>query len=140
MAYRLNNGDYAGLCFLIGTYGLIALTKDEGQYFLVMQARESQDSSIFGNFIDQEPAVEHARIPVSGPMVTLQASANFANNQDECRFAYKDGVEWKSLGVPHHMVYKLDHFMGCRIGLFLFSTETIGGSADFSNFDYHIKR
>ncbi|MEI2279623.1 glycoside hydrolase 43 family protein [Paenibacillus polysaccharolyticus] len=134
----LNDGDYAGLCFLIGTYGLIAMTKNEGKYYLVMQARVSQDNSIFGSMIDQEPATEYARIPVTGPVVKLQASANFIDNQDECRFAYVDGADWKSLGIPHKMVYKLDHFMGCRIGLFLFSTQEIGGMADFSNFEYHI--
>lgn len=134
----LNDGDYAGLCFLIGTYGLIALTKEAGQYYLVMQSRESEDSSIFGNLIDQEPATEHARIPVQGAVVTLQGSANFVENQDECRFAYLDGTEWRSLGVAHKMVYKLDHFMGCRIGLFLYSTQEIGGRADFSKFEYEL--
>lgn len=134
----LNDGDYAGLCFLIGTYGLIALTKEAGQYYLVMQSRESQDASIFGNLIDQEPATEHARIPIQGAVVTLQGSANFVENQDECRFAYLDGSEWKSLGIAHKMVYKLDHFMGCRIGLLLYSTQEIGGRADFSNFEYEL--
>ncbi|PAD33456.1 glycoside hydrolase family 43 protein [Paenibacillus sp. 7523-1] len=134
----LNDGDYAGICFLIGTYGLIALTRDEGQFYLVMQARESEDSSIFGNLIDQEPATEHARIPVAGPVVTLQASGNFVNNQDECSFAYLDDTEWKPIGIPHKMFYKLDHFMGCRIGLFLYSTKVIGGMADFSNFEYRV--
>ncbi|PIH55395.1 glycoside hydrolase 43 family protein [Paenibacillus sp. LK1] len=132
----LNDGDYAGLCFLIGTYGLIALTREQGEFYLVMQARESQDSSIFGNLIDEEPATEHARIRVTGPVVTLQASGHFVNNQDECSFAYHDGTEWKPLGISHKMFYKLDHFMGCRIGLFLYSTQVKGGTADFSNFKY----
>lgn len=135
----LNDGDYAGLCFLIGTYGLIALTKNEGQYYLVMQARESEDSSIFGNLVDEQPATEHARIPIDGPVITLQARGNFVNNRDECSFGYWDGTAWKSLGITHRMFYKLDHFMGCRIGLFLYSTQRIGGRADFSNFNYHIK-
>lgn len=134
----LNDGDYAGLCFLIGTYGMIALTKNEGQFYLVMQARSSEDSTIFGNLIDQEPATEYARILVADPVVTLKAYGNFVDNQDECSFAYLDGTEWRSLGISHKMVYKLDHFMGCRIGLFLYSTSAIGGTADFSNFNYRV--
>ena len=114
------------------------MTKDDGQYHLVMQARKAPDTSIFGSLVDQEPATEYARIPVTGPVVTLRASANFIDNQDECRFAYLDGTEWKELGNPHKMVYKLDHFMGCRVGLFLFSTQEIGGEADFSDFEYQI--
>ncbi|MCM3781619.1 hypothetical protein M3231_01415 [Neobacillus mesonae] len=103
-----------------------------------MQARRSEDSTLFGNLIDQEPATEHARIPVSDPVVTLKAYGDFVDNQDECSFAYLDGTEWRSLGIPHQMIYKLDHFMGCRIGLFVYSTRVIGGTADFSNFEYRV--
>ncbi|PQP81444.1 acetyl xylan esterase [Paenibacillus sp. PCH8] len=134
----LNDGDFAGLCFLIGTYGMIALTRNQGQFHLVMQARKSEDSSIFGNLIDQEPATEYARIPVSGPVVTLKAFGDFVDNQDECSFAYLDGSEWRNIGIHHQMIYKLDHFMGCRIGLFIYSTLAIGGTADFSDFKYSV--
>lgn len=134
----LNDGDFAGLCFLIGTYGMIALTRSEGQLYLVMHARDGGDSTIFGNLVDQQPATEHARIPVSGPVVTLKAFGNFVDNQDECSFAYFDGLEWRNIGVKHKMIYKLDHFMGCRIGLFLYSTGVIGGTVEFSNFEYRV--
>ena len=133
---RLNNGDYAGLCFLIGSYGMIALTKQDNQFYLVMNARDGEDSTIFGNLIDQEPATEHERIPVSGPVVKLKAFGNFENNLDECSFAYFDGMEWRDIGIVHKMIYKLDHFMGCRTGLFVYSTQMVGGTADFSNFEY----
>ncbi|MBD7968564.1 glycoside hydrolase family 43 protein [Paenibacillus gallinarum] len=135
---ELQDGDYAGLSFLIGTYGLIALTKEAGQYYLVMIARDTDDKSIFGNLVDTKPGDIYAKIPVKGNKVTLKASANFVNNTDECMFHYLDGESWRKLGITHHMVYKLDHFMGCRIGLFLFSTEKIGGTAEFSNFEYNV--
>lgn len=135
----LSDGDYAGLCFLIGTYGFIGLTKEHGRFYLVMAAREAEDASIFGSLIDAQPAAEHARVPVASPRVTLRAYGQFANNQDECTFYYEDENEWVQLGTPHKMIYKLDHFMGCRIGLFMFSTQAAGGWADFSNFEYKVK-
>jgi beta-xylosidase len=135
---RLKDGDYAGLCFLIGTYGLIALTRSEGHFYLVMLARNGEDSSIFGNLIDAEPAIEYARVPIDESEVTFKAIGNFVNNQDECSFFYLEGAEWRPLGITHKMFYKLDHFMGCRIGLFLYSTKMIGGIADFSNFEYKV--
>ncbi len=73
----LKDGDYAGLCFLIGTYGLIALTKEASRSYLVMLAREPQDRSIFGNLVDEKPGTEFARIPVSGDVVTLKAAKQF---------------------------------------------------------------
>lgn len=135
---HLKDGDFAGLCFLIGSYGMIALTRQEGKFYLVMHARDSVDSTIFGNLIDQEPAAEHSRVPVSAPVVKLKAYGNFENNLDECSFAYFDGTEWVEIGIAHKMIYKLDHFMGCRIGLFLYSTEMVGGTADFSSFEYRV--
>jgi len=40
------------------------------------------------------------------------------------------------LGTAHRMVFKMDHFTGCRIGLFLYSTKETGGIADFYDFAY----
>lgn len=135
---ELNDGDFAGLCFLISTYGFIALTKDAGQYYLVMMARSTDDRSMGGNLIDNEPGTEYARIPINENKVTLKAYGNFVNNTDECLFYYWDSEGWEKLGITHQLVYKLDHFMGCRIGLFLFSTREIGGTAGFSNFEYNV--
>lgn len=134
----LKDGDYAGISFLIGTYGLIALTKEQGQLYLVMLARESEDDSIFGNLIDSKPGTEYARVAIGTDQVKLKATGNFVNNIDECTFSYLEDGVWKEIGINHHMVYKLDHFMGCRIGLFLFSTEQTGGIAKFSNFEYNV--
>lgn len=46
------------------------------------------------------------------------------------------GRSWIKLGVAHHMIYKLDMFVGARIGLFMYSTQKIGGEADFTDFVY----
>ncbi len=135
---KLNNGDYAGLCFLIGTYAYIAMTQEEGQLYLVLMARKSEDTSLFGSMVDDEPGTEYARVPIYGTKVMLKAYGNFMNNTDTCTFSYREGEEWKQLGNPHQMVYKLDHFMGCRIGLFLFSTDRFGGMAEFSKFQYNV--
>jgi beta-xylosidase len=134
----IKEGDYAGLCFLISSYGFIALTKEEGQYFLVMCARATDDKSIFGNLVDNQPAVEYARIPVSTSKITLKAYGNFIDNIDECEFYYQDGEEWKKLGITHNLVWKMDQFVGCRFGLFLYSTKEVGGTAAYSKFRYNV--
>lgn len=135
---NLKDGDYAGVCFLISTYGLIALTREEGKYYLVMLARDTEDKSIFGNLVDEEPATEYARISLEGNKVKLKAKGYFEDKRDECEFYYEDGGEWKKLGITHNMVWKMDQFVGCRLGLFLYSTKEIGGSVDFSEFKYNV--
>jgi len=135
---ELKDGDHAGLCFLISSYGLIALTREEGKYYLVMLARDTDDKSIFGSLIDNKPGVEYERILVNRDKVALKANGYFVDNKDECEFYYKDEEEWKKLGITHNMVWKMDQFVGCRFGLFLFSTKEIGGTAEFSKFRYNI--
>ena len=52
------------------------------------------------------------------------------------RFYYRAGEQWEQLGPAHTMRFALDHFTGCRFGLFLYSTRETGGKAAFSRFRY----
>ncbi len=135
---ELKDGDYAGICALQGCYGMIALTKESGQNYLVMIGKElDKNSNIWGEpGGDKEPGKEYARIPVSSSKVTIKLQANFEDNIDEAQFYYKDKDEWIKLGVTQKLYFRLDHFVGCRVGLFLFSTKEIGGVAEFEQFKY----
>ncbi|MFP4016563.1 MAG: family 43 glycosylhydrolase [Halanaerobiales bacterium] len=141
---RLRNGDYAGISCFMSTYGLIALTKDNGQYFLVMAGRDTDDKTMFSNEIDMKPGKEYERVPVKSSIVRLKAYGNFVDNIDECKFYYQEDNSdkysdyWIKLGITYKMYYKLDMFCGCRFALFLFSTEETGGIADFSKFEYKV--
>jgi beta-xylosidase len=134
----LKDGDFAGLCLLISSYGFIALTRQEGQLYLVMRARPTEDKSIFGNLVDNHPGVEYARMAVEGSPVRLKVRCNFVEKADTCEFYYMEGGAWHKLGVSHSMVFKMDMFVGARVGLFLFSTREAGGRADFSEFAYSL--
>lgn len=132
-ASQLHDGDYAGICALQGCYGIIALTKREGKFYLVMKAREPGNSS---DGRSQAPAEEFACIPFDSPTAELKVSCDFRNMADRAEFFYRGGGEWRKLGITHQLRYLLDHFMGCRFGLFFYSTEQPGGTADFSAFRY----
>lgn len=137
---RLKDGDYAGLCFLISTYGFIALTREAGQLYLVMKGRPQDGNSIFGSLVDNDPGVEYARIAVNNSLVTLKACGNFVRRTDECDFYYLDNGSWIKLGIAQKMQFKLDMFVGARVGLFMYSTKEIGGEADFSRFTYQVRK
>jgi beta-xylosidase len=131
---NLRDGDYAGICALQGDYGFIAITRDAGKYYLVMIARESTGESIFG---DKEVVnKEFARIPIENAQMTLKVTANFDDMIDKAEFYYMENEEWKRLGITYKLTFKLDHFVGCRFGLFFYATKETGGSVDFSNFRY----
>ena len=150
-ASYLKDGDFAGLGALIGTYGLIAVTKENGRLALVMLCNDAAPNER-GFRITADPAGEYGRVPLSDPVVTVKVTCHFADTPDGeadkilrtglaglpdyADFSYADRGEWKTLGKRHPLVYRLDYFMGCRFGLFLYSTRQPGGYADFMNFKY----
>ena len=107
----LRPGDVAGLCLLIGSYGLIGMERNAGGYALVMKARKP----------GEKEEQEYARIPWERKETRLRASVRFAGLKGFVQFAYLDGQEWKPLGPEHTMTFLLDHFTGCRFGLFLYA-------------------
>ena len=125
-AEGLRTGDVTGLCMLIGSYGLIGIERAANGYCLVMKARKPREKE----------EQEYARIPWDKKEVRLRANVRFAGLEGRVRFEYLDGQAWKPLGPEHTMAFALDHFTGCRFGLFLYSTEEAGGEAAFSRFTY----
>jgi len=133
----LKDGDYAGLCLLQSHYGCIALTRQNGQYAVVMLT-QGQDRAPTPQPIqcDTSPGLEQGRWLVDAPVVELAIRCNFEKQQDKADCYFKSGDTWMSLGDTLPLHYLLDHFMGCRFGLFLYATNTPGGFADFDWFHY----
>ena len=128
----LRNGDTAGLCLLIGSYGLIGITREEDRYELVMKAREPRER---GSREEKEEK-ELARIPLNEKTARLRAEVRFEGFRGEVLFYWLNGEAWEPLGPVHTMGFALDHFTGCRFGLYLYAAKETGGSAAFSDFRY----
>ena len=132
----LKEGDYAGLCLLESSYALAAITRRNGELYVVMLRRVIRTKSFWGERKDSESGEELACVKLNGESVRLRAEAVFENKTDMARLYYYDGTEKKQIGPECKLVYKLDHFTGARFGLFVFGTKEIGGSATFSAFTY----
>lgn len=118
-ASNLNDGDTAGLTMLQYQYGIIGLTKEQGRTYLVMWSRDKLCE----------------KIPFS-EKVTLRVQGKFSMSKSEARFSYLNDGEWIEIGEPVYPTFDLRHFVGCRIGLFAYSTGKTGGTAGFSHFVY----
>lgn len=134
---NLNEGDYAGICALQGCYGMVAATVRNGKRYLVMKSREAIDDSLAAMETDSKEDREWEAIEIGAVEVELKVKAEFKNMKDEVSFYYCDGVIVKKIGISHKMYFKMDHFCGCRFGLFLYSTAQKGGEASFSEFIYN---
>nr|MCR5033385.1 family 43 glycosylhydrolase [Lachnospiraceae bacterium] len=134
-ASRLKVGDTAGLCALQGCYGFVGLRRTKDGLFIVMEHKKaSEDPSKPQD--PHAPGITEACIPFDGKKLRLAVSLNFDRMRDEATFIYEENGAWKQIGPKHKLYFKLDHFTGCRFGLFAYATETIGGTAGFSKFVY----
>lgn len=108
-ASHINEGDYAGLCILQYDYAFSAITKEADEYYLVV--KKNDDTVV--------------RRKLDSPIETLSFEADFEMGKDE---ALIEGE------VLHKMYFKLEHFVGNRAGLFMYSTKQSGGHCLFSEF------
>lgn len=138
----MNSGDIAGLAAFQGCYACIALKKEENDFFLIILERNRGEVSLNMTDKDLLPGVETARIAVASPAVTLRMNVDFEDMRDSVGFSYfsEHDKQWNSLGSSHKLYFLLDHFTGCRAGLFLFSTRKTGGSCSFTDFSYRIPK
>ncbi len=134
----LKEGDYAGICALQGCYGMAAVTKRaDGHYDIVMISREAEDDSLQAMPEDTGEGTEWESVPVEQTQVRLKAEVDFRRRKDEARFFYHTGNGWRQIGITQKLYFKLDHFAGCRFGLFFYATKETGGRAGFRDFRYH---
>lgn len=132
----LKDGDYAGLCALQGKYAQLGLTRENGQLYVVMMARGEEGQTSMGKTKDTQPPVLHAKVAVDTAKVRFRIEADFDHMKDEAVLYYDAGEGWKQLGDKQKLQFRLDHFTGCRFGLYIYATEETGGRVTFSEFIY----
>ena len=143
-ASGLNEGDRAGLCALMGCWAELAVTADDngGRSLSLMTKEPAPDSGPYGDPEHENPReVFRAPLECDAPgSCTVRLRADFDFTDDTVRFAYEQGGRWAGIDHVHHLVYRLDHFVGCRAGLFCYSEKRSGGSAVFSDFTYNVSK
>lgn len=132
----LKNGDVAGLCAFQGCYGLIGITKEYGNYYLVVINRQIQHTSAKDLTVDYMPGTLIEKVKLPEDKVRIRINANFEGFQDEVEFFYQNKGRWKRIGGTHKLMFKMDHYMGCRFGLAIYATREKGGKAIFKDFRY----
>lgn len=135
-AEGLRDGDIAGICALQGCYGLIGITKEHGAYYLVVMERAWENISRLDRAPDYLPGNVVEKIRLEESKVRIRLNVDFEDMEDTAEFFYQNKKRWKRVGEPHKLVFRLDHFTGCRFGLFNYATKEIGGEAKFTEFRY----
>jgi len=136
----IHDGDYTGIVAFQGRYSFAGVTKEAGKYYLVMGSKTTPTSPM-GKVIDEDEAYIHEKVAIDQPLVRLKVSGDFTDMRDEVEYFYNESPsgkedQWKSIGIVAKHVFALDHFVGCRVGLFVYSTIHPGGNTWFSEFIY----
>jgi len=147
-ASALKVGDYAGICALQGCYGMAAVTRRDDEFYIVMASRIACDDSMQALPKEAWEETEWEAVRIQQSIVRLRIEVDFAQMKDEAKFFYCDkeynckGVcndgAWKQIGIVQKLYFKLDHFAGCRFGLFVYATKEIGGKGGFREFRYDV--
>jgi beta-xylosidase len=120
---NMKDGDIAGLTAFQSKYGQVGVKYENGEKFVVMISAETGES------------VELERVPLEQDEVHLKIECDYRNRADIAYFYYSlDGKNWTEIGEPLNMQYTLEHFMGCRFGLYNYTKQTPGGFVDFDYF------
>lgn len=124
-ASAMKVGDQAGLCALQGCFAQLSVTRRAEGLFHVLTCKDAGTDTV--------------SVMAEQPYHGERLRADFDFTADTVAFACvaADGSV-SPIGEKHHLVYRLDHFMGCRVGLFVSSMAETGGSACFSDFVYQV--
>ena len=134
----LKRGDMAGLCLLQGDYAGVALRRGENGYEAVLFVRPCERENQMAQSADDTAPEEREKISLSGPELRVRLRADFEEMRDTARFYVGTAQGWRPLGGELRMYFKLDHFCGCRAGLFCYATDEPGGRAAFSQFTHTV--
>jgi arabinoxylan arabinofuranohydrolase len=121
----MKDGDYAGLGALQDVYGFAGVKVENRNKYIVMVMLNASTGT----------PEEIESVPLTSGKVYLRIDFNFRDAADRACFIYSyDETIWQPIGGILHMEYKLTHFTGYRFALFYYSTQNIGGHADFDYF------
>ena len=79
--------------------------------------------------------VQRELLSVPAAQETVQLRVRYDFDADQAWLAYSwDGAAWTEIEKPLQMRFSLDYFTGYRSALYCYSTESLGGHADFDWF------
>lgn len=140
----MKDGDSAGLAAFQGNYAWVGVQKEEGRTYAVMCSFTNTSGDVWNLSDDKGTILE--KIELDSSKVILRLNASFDDTKvaegkpakdeyiDEVSCEVDTGEGFRHIGSPHRLSFRLDHFTGCRFGLFIYSEKETGGSAGFVDF------
>jgi len=133
----LKDGDIAGLAAFQGAYCFVGVMRENGKNYAVFgEAMTEEEKKEAEAGSDAWQPVKEKR-EIEGDRLRVRLEARFGSlgeDRAEC-FCIENGEKVK-IGNTHELRFRLDHFTGCRFGLFCYATKENGGTAHLEDFVY----
>ena len=133
---KLGDGDYAGLSAFQGDYALVGIKREDGKLWAVMTSYTKGSLDVWK--LGDEAGITEEKIELNGDSLRVRVTAIFNDETGDRDVAvcgiYTENGEYREIGKPQKLRFRLDHFTGCRFGLYVYSEKTAGGKAGFSDF------
>ncbi len=130
----LPEGGKAGLAALQGCFAALQAERRNGQLFL----RTVERIGMPGKLRSDEKITLGDPLPMPEGPVRLMLRLNFKDLQDTADLYLISDKGPLPLLTAHRLLYRLDHFMGCRPALFCYGEKNHEGCAFFSDFEMTI--
>ena len=108
---------------------MVAVTRENDNWYLVMNAMEE-------GMEDQKQRIPWKPLGGEATSIRFRMEADFTDMKDTAVFYYEKDGKWLQIGTEKKLYFGLDHFCGCRFGLFSYATMETGGSSTFADFRY----
>ena len=111
------------------------MRKEEGKLYAVMCSYTNSSGDVWR--LGEESGVIEEKLELEDSTVRLRLTAVFSGEDGTTDTAFCEvdrGSGFEKIGQPHKLSFRLDHFTGCRFGLFVYSEAETGGEAGFKNF------
>ncbi|MEE3400136.1 MAG: family 43 glycosylhydrolase, partial [Eubacterium sp.] len=145
----MKDGDSAGLAAFQGNYAWVGVQREDGKLYAVMCSFTNTSGDVWNLSDDKGTILEKIELEkeaLDSSKVILRLNASFDDTKvtentpakddyiDEVFCEVDTGAGFRHIGSPHRLSFRLDHFTGCRFGLFIYSEKETGGSAGFIDF------
>ena len=126
----LQPGDFAGISAFQSCRADIGLRRtDAGLELYALQEMPQRNPDRTTSRVQRE------LLSIPAAQETVQLRVRYDFDADQAWLAYSwDGAAWTELDTPLQMRFSLDYFTGYRSALYCYSTESLGGHADFDWF------
>lgn len=132
---QLNDGDHAGLSAFQGDYLMAGICKEDGKLYAEISSYTNESGDVWKLGEGPEKNIHKIELTDSSVRVRIRAVFNDETGDRDIALAgIYDGDAYKEFPEEHKLRFRLDHFTGCRFGLYNFSKKIFGGIAFFSRY------